>query len=308
MNANKNNYPLVSIITVNFNQLAVTTELLNSLREITYPNTEIIVVDNASPDDNPTELKQQFPEIKLITSLENLGFAGGNNLGVKSSTGEYLMFINNDTEVPPAFLEPLVDLLEKDKTIGMASPKIRYHWNSDLVQYAGFSKMNSYTIRNKGLGYHKPNDDPEVNELKETASIHGAAMMVPRRVIEKVGMMTEIYFLYYEEHDWAEMVKRAGYKIYYQPESYILHKESVSTGKDSPFKTYYLNRNRILFARRNFSGFPFYVSMFFQTFIAIPKNSLVFLLRGKWKHLVSYWKALIWNLTHYKNLKSNPKL
>lgn len=308
MSNSKNSFPLVSIITVNYNQLAVTVECLKSLREITYPNTEIIVVDNASPDDNPEELKQQFPEIKLITSIENLGFAGGNNLGVKASKGEYLMFINNDTEVPPAFLEPLVNLLEKDKTIGMVSPKIRYHWNSDLVQYAGFSKINPYTIRNKGLGYHKPNDAPEVNELKETASIHGAAMMVSRRAIEKVGMMTEIYFLYYEEHDWAEMVKRAGYKIYYQPESYILHKESISTGKDSPFKTYYLNRNRLLFARRNFSGFPFFVSMLFQTFIAIPKNSLIFLLNGKWKHFTSYWKAIIWNLAHYKNLKSNPKL
>jgi len=197
--------------------------------------------------------------------------------------------------------------LRNDEKIGMVSPKIKFHWNPDIIQYAGFSEMNKYTIQNKGLGYYKT-DSPELNVLKETASVHGAAMMVPRNVIQNVGMMTEAYFLYYEEHDWAEMIKRAGYKIMYQPDSYILHKESVSTGKESPFKTYYISRNRFLFARRNFTGLPFIISWLFQTFVSIPKNTLFFLLKGKFKHLAAYWNAIIWNLTHFKGLKQNPKL
>jgi GT2 family glycosyltransferase len=307
MSNEKNIVPLVSIVTVNYNQNEVTYDLLESLRKVSYANIEIIVVDNASPSENPDLIKEKYPEIQLIKSEKNLGFAGGNNLGVRASKGEYLMFINNDTEVPAGFLEPLVELLEKDKTIGMVSPKIKFHWDPSIVQYAGITKMNPYTIRNEGLGYYKK-DGPEFDKLSETESIHGAAMMVPRRVIKKVGMMTEVYFLYYEEHDWAEMVKRAGYKIYYQPASYILHKESVSTGKDSPFKTYYITRNRLVFARRNFSGFPFFVSWLFQTFVSVPKNTLVFLLKGQIKHLQSYWKALVWNLFHYKVLRNNPKL
>ncbi|HCE56700.1 MAG TPA: dTDP-Rha--alpha-D-GlcNAc-pyrophosphate polyprenol alpha-3-L-rhamnosyltransferase [Prolixibacteraceae bacterium] len=307
MSSSEQKYPLVSIITVNYNQSAVTMDLLSSLRKITYPSFETIVVDNSSPNDDPQDIKNKFPEIELIISNKNLGFAGGNNLGVKASKGKYLLFLNNDTEVPPGFLEPLVNLFENDETIGMVSPKIKFHWNPDIVQYAGFSEMNRYTIRNKGLGYHKK-DGPEVNDLKETASIHGAAMMVPRKVIKEVGMMTEVYFLYYEEHDWAEKIKKAGYKIVYQPASYILHKESVSTGKDSPFKTYFITRNRILFARRNFSGFPFLASMLFQAFVSLPKNSAVFLLKGRFKHLSAYWRGVFWNLTHYRNLKSNPQL
>lgn len=299
--------PLVSIITVNYNQSDVTCDLLESLRNITYPKIEIIVVDNASPSDNPDTIKEKYPEVELIKSKENLGFAGGNNLGVKASKGDYLMFINNDTEVPVDFIEPLVDLLEKDETIGMVSPKIKFHWDPTIVQYAGFTKMNPYTIRNEGIGYYKK-DGAQFDILRETESIHGAAMMVPRRVIKDAGMMTEVYFLYYEEHDWAEMIKRAGYKIYYQPTSYILHKESVSTGKDSPLKTYYITRNRLVFARRNFSGFPFLVSWLFQTFVSVPKNTLVFLLKGQINHLQAYWKAIFWNLFHHQSIKNNPKL
>jgi GT2 family glycosyltransferase len=307
MNKTLEKYPLVSIITVNYNQSDVTIDLIDTLEKITYPHVEIIVVDNASPSDNSQKIKIRFPKIKLILSDINLGFAGGNNIGIRKSKGKYLLFLNNDTVVPPGFLEPLVDLLENDEKIGMVSPKIKFYRNPTIIQFAGFSKMNPYTIRNRGLGYHQP-DGPEFNQLSETASIHGAAMMVPRRIIQEIGMMAEIYFLYYEEHDWAERVKRAGYKIMYQPQSYILHKESVSTGKESPLKTYYINRNRLVFARRNYSGLPFIIGIFFQIIISIPKNTLLFLLKRKFKHLSSYWKAIIWNLTHFQGLKKNPKL
>ncbi|QGY48160.1 glycosyltransferase [Maribellus comscasis] len=300
-------YPFVSIITVNYNQSNVTTDFLNSIRKITYPHFEIIVVDNASPSDTPQKLKENFPEINLILSKKNLGFAGGNNLAVKASKGKYLLFINNDTEVPPDFLEPLVELFEKDQGIGMASPKIKFHWNPDLIQYAGYTKMNPYTVRNYSIGYHQK-DSAEFNTLKETNAAHGAAMMVPRSVIENVGMMTEVYFLYYEEHDWAERIKRAGYKIFYQPESYILHKESVSTGKNSPFKTYYLTRNRLVFARRNYNGIAKIISIFFQLFISWPKNTIKFLLKGQFDHLKAYWRGIMWNFSHFKSIKNNPKL
>ncbi len=295
----KQNLPLVSIITINYDQSQVTLDMLASLEKISYPNYEVIVVDNASPNDNPDVIKKRYPTVHLIKSKENLGFAGGNNLGVKASKGDYVLFINNDTIVPEGFIEPLVQTLRQDKQIGMVSPKIKFHWDSSLIQYAGYTPMNHFTIRNNSIGYHQT-DDGRFDIAGETASIHGAAMMVPRQVIEKVGMMTEVYFLYYEEHDWAEMIKRSGYKIYYQPASYILHKESLSTGKMSPLKTYYITRNRIVFARRNFKFFNLTVSILFQAFISIPKNTIMFLVKRKFSHLKAFWNAIHWNVTHIK--------
>ncbi|GMN06211.1 glycosyltransferase family 2 protein [Croceitalea sp. MTPC5] len=299
----KANQPLVSIITINYNESSVTLAMLESLQFLSYKNVEVIVVDNASPDDDPDVLKSHFPEINLIKSKENLGFAGGNNLGVKVAKGDYLLFINNDTIVPENFIGPLVETLQKDETIGMVSPKIKFHWDPTLIQYAGYTPMNQWTIRNNSIGYHHK-DDGSFDKAGETESIHGAAMMVPKRVVEEVGMMTEVYFLYYEEHDWAEMIKRAGYKIYYQPKSYILHKESLSTGKFSPLKTYYIARNRIVFARRNFRPFQLFVSLLFQTFISIPKNTVTFLFKRQFQHLNALWKAVMWNLSNHKILKT----
>lgn len=307
MAATSKNRPLVSIITINYNQSDVTIELIKTLKQITYDNFEIIVVDNASPNDNPQKIKETFPDIKLILSEKNLGFAGGNNLGIKQAKGEYMLLLNNDTEVPKNFMEPLVEILEKDEDIGMVSPKIKFHWNPELIQYAGYTKMNPYTIRNSSIGYHQK-DTGQFNEPRETNAAHGAAMMVPRKVIESVGMMTEVYFLYYEEHDWAEMVKKAGYQIYVQPQSYILHKESISTGKNSPLKIYYLTRNRLIFARRNLKGVTKMISLLFQILISWPKNFVSYILKGQFKNLKAYNRGVVWNFTHISAINDNPKL
>lgn len=305
-NQNRKN-PKVSIITINYNQSEVTADFLNSLRKISYPDYEIIVVDNASPTDNPDRLKEDFPEIQLIKSKENLGFAGGNNLGIKKANGKYLFFINNDTIVPVNVLEPLVERLENEPEIGMVSPKIKFHWDPTLIQYAGYTKMNPYTIRNHSIGYHQT-DGPEFDQPKETESIHGAAMLVSRAAIKKAGLMPDVYFLYYEEQDWVQMIKRAGFKIFYEPKSYILHKESVSTGKNSPFKTYYIARNRLVYTRRNYSGVNRIISVMYQFFVAAPKNLLVYLITLKTKHFSAYVRALAWNLVHYKSIHQNSNL
>lgn len=301
-----NTNPLVSIITVNYNQCKVTEELLQSLQDINYPNIEIIVVDNASPSCNPDILLKKHPNIKLIKNKVNLGFAGGNNVGIRASKGEYLLFINNDTEVPPNFIEPLVKLLCQNKTIGMVSPKIKFYWDKNIIQYAGYKKMNRFTMRNTTIGMYEKDSD-KFNYISETEAGHGAAMMVPTEVVRKVGLMPEIYFLYYEELDWSEMIKRAGYKIYYQPKSVIYHKESISTGKNSPLKTYYSTRSRVLFTRRNLKRFPKTISILFQYLISFPKNSITFLGKGQFQHFKVYVKALLWNITHYKGLHSNKK-
>lgn len=306
-NRQTNMKPLVSIITVNYNQTAVTKDLLRSLRKVSYPNIEIIVVDNNSQNDNIDSLENEFPEIKLIKSDYNRGFAGANNLGIRSAKGKYILFINNDVEVSKGFIEPMVDLIESDEKIGMVSPKIRFFYEPDTIQYAGYTPMNRITLRQNLIGY-KQKDNGQFNETKPTYSIHGAAMMVPADIIKKVGLMAEIYFLYYEEHDWSYRIKKAAYKIYYQAESLVFHKESVSTGKDSPLKTYYISRNRILYARRNHKGLIFILNILYLFLIATPKNSLLFLFQRRFDLFNALWKAIFWNITHFKGINHNPKM
>ncbi len=304
----KNNiYPLVSIITVNYNQLGVTMDLLRSLQKVSYPNIEIIVVDNNSTNDNLDLLTKEFSNVLLINSEVNRGFAGGNNLGIRFAKGKYILFLNNDVEVTENFIEPLVSLLESDNNIGMVSPKIKFYYTPDVIQYAGYTPMNKITLRQNLIGYRQK-DTGQFDTTQPTYSVHGAAMMVPAQIIKSVGLMAEIYFLYYEEHDWSFRIKKAGFKVYYQPKSLVFHKESVSTGKNSPLKIYYISRNRILYARRNYKGFIFILNIVYLLLIATPKNSLLYLLQMHFDLFFALWKAIFWNMTHFKGIHYNPKI
>lgn len=295
--------PLVSLITINFNQTDVTRELLQSLRNITYPSIEIIVVDNASNDDSCLQLKEEFPEIKLIWNKVNLGFSGGNNCGIREATGEYIMLINNDVEVMPDFLEPMVQVLQTKPDAGMVSPKIVYHNRQELIQYAGSEGINPWTGRGRKTGQNET-DSGQYDHTKETQLVHGACMMVSRAMIKKVGLLHEDYFLYYEEHDWAEHAKKSGFKIYYVGQSKIYHKESVSTGRNSPLKTYYLTRSRITFLKRN-TSFPKNISsMLLFVLLAIPKNILKFASRMDVKNLKAFSEAILWHVGRKTQFKA----
>ncbi|WP_297087549.1 glycosyltransferase family 2 protein [uncultured Draconibacterium sp.] len=307
MDAKNELYPLVSVISVNYNQAQITIETIESLQKVSYPNLEIIIVDNASKED-PEVIVQQCPNIKFIRSDKNLGFAGGNNLGIKEARGEYVLFLNSDTEVDKDFLQPLVNLLENNPNIGIVSPKLVYFFseNKNLVQYAGSNHINLFTARGSTIGF-KQQDNESFNHTIETNLPHGAAMMLPMRVIREVGLMPEIYFLYYEEHDWAHMVMRNGFKIYYCGTSTVYHKESMSVGKNNPLKVFYMNRNRLIFVRRNAKPLIAVISFLFYSFVALPVNVLKFLLKGEMKFISKIIQAYFWNITHCK-VKVNPYL
>ncbi|MEI6140523.1 MAG: glycosyltransferase family 2 protein [Mariniphaga sp.] len=301
--------PLVSIITVNYDHPEVTLALLWSLRSISYPNIEIFVVDNASPKDDPAILKKTFPEINFIQSAVNLGFAGGNNLAIRKAKGKYFLFINNDTEVDPGFLEPLVAKCESDKNIGGVSPKIKFYYQPDTIQFCGQAPINPYTMRSFGYGYGAI-DKGQFDKDRPTNFVHGASMMIPRSVIEKVGLMPETYFLYYEELDWGTQIKRLGYELWYVHNSTVLHKESISTGKLTPFKTFYMNRARVLYLRRNLHGITFLIAFIYQVLVAIPKNLTFFLFKGEFGHFRAYARAMAWHFRRMfsKDIHHNPKL
>ncbi len=292
--------PFVSIISINYNQAQATTEMLDSVVENSYPNLEVIVVDNASPNSGFEALPKKYPlpNFKFVESKTNLGFAGGNNFGFQYAKGEYIFYLNNDAILTEGCIELLVERLQSNPKLGVVSPimldtKLKDS-DPDIIQYAGTTPVSPITGRNETLG--------EGDELSEkyiqsnTAYAHGGAMMVPRSVIEKAGLIPEMYFLFYEELDWCERIREAGFEIGLVPEARVYHYMSLSMGKESPIKTYYINRSRTLFMRRNSKRVQFLGFLFFMTFFTVPKNSLKFILKRQWANLRAYWNAINWNI------------
>lgn len=291
---------LLSIITINYNGLKDTCELIDSLPK-DNENIEVIVVDNHSTQDEASEIERCYPQVIVIRSNQNLGFAGGNNLGIQAAHGKYLFFLNNDTilqsPVSISYFQPLIDRLASSEKIGVVCPKIRFVWGSHPIQYTGYTPLSPITLRNQSIGFGEE-DHGQYNISHSTPYAHGAAMMVKREAIEKAGLMPECYFLYYEELDWSEMIRRAGYEIWYEPACTIYHKESQTTGKVSPLRTYYITRNRLLFVKRNIKGASKYLSYLYLMFLVAPKDSLKYLFQG---HLNLCW-ATIKGIIHFIRL------
>lgn len=294
--------PKVSVITINFNQPTVTLDLIRSLENCSFTDFEIIVVDNGSTNKNPDILKEEFPDILLEKSKRNLGFAGGNNLGIKKAQGEYLLFINNDVEVERDFFEPLIQELDSDRSVGIVSPKIYFFDSKKIIQYAGASQINPITSRGTFIGNMKV-DDGGYNKTITTHFAHGAGMMVRKSAIENAGLMPELYFLYYEEMDWCNRIKEKGFLIKCVPKSVIYHKVSMSVGKSNPMKTYFLTRNRVIYIRRNCKGVMMPLSLAFFYLVALPKNLIALFLKREFGLMSAYWRGSLWNVFHL-NLKS----
>jgi GT2 family glycosyltransferase len=295
--------PLVSIITLNYNQAKVTCEFLESTRLLNYRNFEILVCDMAS-DEDPTLFINagNYPQTRLLLSKKNRGFAGGNNWGMQQAKGAFIFIVNNDTEITPDLIDQLLAPFFSDPTIGVTSPKIKYFYHPDIIQYAGFNKMNPYTGRTSTVGDGET-DTGQYNVSGETFGAHGCAMMVKKEVIEKVGMFPEKFFLYYEEWDWSARIRRAGYKIWYTANATIYHKESMSVGKKNPMKMYYHTRNRILYMRRNTQWYQAILFFLFFFLFTMPKTVLMLLVTRQWTHLGNFLKGVAWN---FYNSASSP--
>lgn len=288
--------PLISIVTLNWNQTAITCEFLESTRKLTYENFEILVCDMGSNVD-PTEQIENgnYPNTRVLRSETNLGFTGGNNWGMRQAKGEYIFIVNNDTEVTPDLLDVLVQPFFDDPTIGVTCPKIRFFHHPDIIQYAGFNPIDLYTGRVTAVG-SKEKDLGQYDVSGYTHGAHGCAMLVSRQVIDQVGMFPETFFIYYEEWDWSSRILNAGYHIYYQAKGLIYHKESITMGKQSAIKVYYHTRNRILYMRRNTKPREFAVFISFFILLSTPKTVATYLVKRQFVHLRSFVKGVVWNL------------
>lgn len=268
----------VSVITVNYNGWRDTCAMIESLaRHETYPY-EILVVDNGSAGDDARQIAEVHPEVKVIRSEKNLGFAGGNNLALPYVTGRYLFFLNNDTEIKEPTLAVLVKRLQ-DPQVGGVSPLIRYFDEPDKIQYNGYWRITPITLRNtepEGWVNHAHTPSCEIDVL------HGAAMMVRRDVLEKVGPMREDYFLFYEEFDWSYNIADAGYHIWYDADAVIYHKEGRSVGKISPSRVYYMTRARRLFVHYHSHGWRKALSYCYLYGVVFTRDLISYSLKRRW--------------------------
>ena len=241
---------------------------------------EVIVVDNASIQDEASLIQNQYPQVNVIRSEKNRGFAGGNNLAIKEAKGKYLFLINNDTIFKDFNIQALIDRLESSPSIGIVCPKIRFIWDTNPIQFAGYTPLSKITVRNQAIGYGEE-DKGQYNTAHPTPYAHGAAMLILRDAIDKVGFMPEDFFLYYEELDWSMMFTRAGYEIWYDPASTIYHKESQSTGQNSPIRAYYMTRNRLLLVKRNWQGIYKYLAYCYLTCVVASRDIIKYTLKGR---------------------------
>lgn len=262
--------PSVSIIILTTNALAMTKEQLLDVAKLDVKglNIECLVVDNGSKDGTEEAIKNyKLPNMKykFIQSGANLGFAGGNNVGIKDALKrnfDYIILMNNDLILPKDIVTKLVGYMEKSPEVGIASPKMYfakgYEFHKDRYKesekgkvfwYAGgiIDKDNVYTSH-RGVDEI---DKGQYNQIEETDVANGACVIIRKQVFKKIGLLDHSFFLYWEDADFSERAKRAGFKVMYYPETCMWHKVSASTGgSGSPTNDYFLTRNRFFYSMR----------------------------------------------------------
>lgn len=248
---------MIYIIILNWNGKDDTIECLGSVYLINYPDYKVVVVDNGSIDGSVAAIKEKFPEVIIIETGENLGFAAGNNVGIEyavSQGANYVFLLNNDTIVDPQVLTTLIAASEKYPNAGILGSKIYYYQEPKKIWFAG-AKWLSDRAMFVHLGIGQIDNGRDWEEIQETEYICGCAFFVKAEVIKKVGMFEPKYFLTWEESDWCYRAKKAGYQCLFVPSSKVWHKISASFegGFQSPHYQYFWSRNRLLWIERNVS-------------------------------------------------------
>ncbi len=240
--------PFVYIIILNWNGWRDTLECVASCRKLAYENARIVIIDNGSTDDSEKILRQNLPDVEIIQSGGNLGFAGGNNVGIRVALqrgAEYIWLLNNDTIVAPLALDRLVETAEQDLRIGIVGSLIYTFTEPRSIWFAGgfwkFGKL-FFTIRDEF-------DKGEVHfDRAETVGfITGCSLLIRAQTVRNIGLLDEKYFLYWEDNDWNARATEHAWKILFEPRSIIWHKVSSSFNPKTDVQAYYYLRNKLLF-------------------------------------------------------------
>jgi GT2 family glycosyltransferase len=279
--------PLVSVIIPTFNRKDDLLLCLNSLKNSTYPNLEIIVVDNASTDGTYNAVKQIFPDVKIVINDRNLGVTGGRNRGAIESRGDYLLFLDHDMIVDKQMIEELLKAVRVDPKIGIAGPIIYYYDEPSKVWAAG----TSISMLTGKISFN----DKVTNTKHFEVQVIPATIIVKREVLDKVGLFDETFFATYEDTDFCFRIRKAGYKVVCVPEAKAWHKipiDSKSQELRLLSRSYYIARNRIIFMKKHarLSNFMVFLILF------VPIYAIYYTWLGlrylKLHFIKEYWRGL----------------
>ena len=247
--------PRVAIIVLNWNGKTDTLECLESLRGLEYTNYEIVTVDQNSSDGSRDAIASGFPDVTLICNDDNLGFAEGNNVGIRyalDAGAQYVALLNNDTTVEPNFVRAFVDAAKVDPDFDVFGPKIVFHRDPNVIWAAGSAiNWRLGICKQRGFG---EDDRGQYDTPTEVNALTGCAMMIRRDVFETIGLLDKRYFIYYEETDWCARAQKAGFRLLYVPGTVVRHKVSATIGAASPAIVFYMVRNKLLFIAKNGPG------------------------------------------------------
>lgn len=280
----------VSIIIVNWNAKQYLHDCISSLENQSYGDFEIILVDNASSDGSVEFIEKNFPKVQVIKNKDNLGFAEGNNIGIKNSKGDLIALFNPDAVADKEWLGTLVSILKGSDRIGGVAGKLFYYGDKfgKNAVFCTWSKIDHRTA--------KPYNFHDGEPMSHVDYLTGAAMLVKREVVEKIGLLDPNYFLFFEETDWCARMIRADYDLIYVPTAIAWHVVSGSVS-NSDLKSFYMDRNRIRFAIKNFDSS--YLPLFWGS---ILKETIQFFVEGIVKKdftsLKTRLRSLAWNLIH----------
>ncbi|MBC8262927.1 MAG: glycosyltransferase family 2 protein [Anaerolineales bacterium] len=249
---------MIYLIVLTWNQRGLTLECLESLAALNYPTNQlqIVVVDNGSTDETTRAVRDNYPAVIVLENSENLGYAGGNNVGIRyalAQGADYICILNNDVTVAPDFLPPLLAAFQRHADLGIVTPLVAEMTNPQLVWALGaVVDWQTGTVRRLHAG-------ESVSALRASTPFEvdiasGAAMLAKREVFEHVGLLDEAFYLYFEETDWCLRVRQAGYRILAVPSLVVWHKVSATLGHTSPVIDYYMLRNHLRFIARHWSG------------------------------------------------------
>lgn len=251
----KKNPTAVSIIIVSWNALDLLKQCLPSVAATRYPNLEIILADNASTDDSVAWVREHCPQVKIVQHPENWAFCRGNNEAIPHATGDYIVLLNNDVEVPSDWLHPLVDLLDRTPDAAAVQPKLLQYTDRTQFEYAGasggFLDKYGYPFTRGRLFFTLEADHGQYDDAREIFWATGAAMMIRKSVLDEVGLLDENFFMHMEEIDLCWRMKRAGYSIHVAPQSQVYHIGGASLPQGNPRKTYLNFRNSLLMLYKN---------------------------------------------------------
>jgi len=239
----------VSIIVVNWNGRHHLQLCLSSLFAQTYPNFEIILVDNGSTDGSQTFVREQFPNVRLMALRQNVGFASGNNVGIRASTADYIATVNNDTKVDPNWLTALVETAEANPQVGMCAAKLLFWDRPDVINSAGIC------LDRAGIAWDRLGG--QLNSATQSPPMpvfgaSGGAALYRRTMLDQIGLFDEDFFAYLEDVDLAWRARLAGWDCLYVDTAVVLHHHSATAIEGSPFKNKLLGRNKIWTILKNY--------------------------------------------------------